>query len=145
MANKMIALILTGFLFSGFSWGKAEESTTDANSGSSPAYSSAADTSDRRTMDSYSSKAMSEQDTDSENLVSPKRENRASDTKMTTPTAAPAGAFPSALISSLASGDEKERKARIESLRRLSQAMSQMNAPAAPVVAKKAEVSKKSF
>lgn len=51
-----------------------------------------------------------------------------------TPRAVPAAGtqeqFPTDLVSQLAAGDEATRKARMESLRRLSQALGQMNAPA---------------
>lgn len=124
MATNMIALVLTAFLVSGFSWGRTETADSQ-NNGSSLESTSKSSYNTRNTATAQSPtrspsprKAVNDRIANTSYKSSP---------QSPAPDAA-AGAFPTALISSLASGDEEERQARIESLRRLSQAMSKMRA-----------------
>jgi len=135
MATKMIALVAAAFLISGFSWGRTESTDSQNSSGGTPASSSTSS----NTYDSSSSYGQTQTPVQTQAPAAVSRKSRRSQGAETSSAApsnpstvtasAPAGAFPTSLISSLASGDEEERRARIESLRRLSQAMGKMGGP----------------
>ena len=113
MLKRVMALFMAVLLLSGFSWGRSEEEgqPAKAQTKSQAAYGG---TAAPRKSD-YSSMPVKTQQS-----------------QVTAQAGAAQGQFPTQLLSSLASGDEEVRRARIESLRRLSEAMSKMNARQQP-------------
>ena len=101
MGYRIMALLLACFMVTGFSWGRKAKDETKKEEKKS----------------SYSSYSSEKQTTSRSAVKKPVRSG------------APAEDvdFPKELIGSLAKGSEQERKARIESLKRLSAALSQMN------------------
>lgn len=98
MGYRIISILLVAFMVTGFSWGRKKEDEQPVKS----------------TTQKYTS-------TSSSSTMSKTAKQNASTA------AAPAdGEFPSELIGALAKGNEQERRARIESLKRLSTALSDM-------------------
>lgn len=96
MGYRIISILLVAFMVTGFSWGRKKEEEPVKKTATQKYTTSSS---------SATSKASAK----------------------TASTAAPAeGEFPSELIGALAKGNEQERQARIESLKRLSQALSDM-------------------
>lgn len=97
MKYRILSIVMIAFLATGFSWGRKDDSKeSEVKQTKSTTYTSSASTS------RYTSST-------------------------STAAAAPAsGEFPTELIGALAKGSEAERQARIESLKRLSKALSDM-------------------
>ena len=115
MVQRVLAVLLVSSLTVGFAWGgrdeeKATEEVSEAKSAVGSGYSDAKS----KTQQAVGS---------AKSAASP-----ASKAPVRAATPAPANQeFPTELLGQLASGDEETRRARMESLKRLSQALSQMN------------------
>lgn len=120
MKYQVLGLILIASMTMGFSFGAKKEKNTSTSSAAAAKTQAAVDQagqSVKKAVDNYGSK------TTASSAPAPKA-------SANQPTAA-SEEFPTELVSQLAAGDEATRKARMESLRRLSQALGQMNAPPA--------------
>ncbi len=102
MGYRVLTVLMITFLVTGFGWGKKEETTKKKNEQSSSYVATPA------SKPSFVSSTPS-YNAQSQSVVSSGEEQ-----------------FPTELISTIASGDEDTRKARIDSLKRLSQALSEM-------------------
>ncbi len=148
MFQRTFAVVLVSVLVMGFSYGSRDEKKTTtapaASTASKQVQNEAAAVYDTARSQAAAAKSEVKQTVDaySKNFSSttPSESKPAQPAYNAMMTAAPAaaapavaaapasGQFPTKLISQLASGDEATRKARMESLKRLSIALSQMNA-----------------
>ncbi len=104
MGYRVLTVLMITFLVTGFGWGKKEETTKKKTEQSSSYVATPASK-----PSSASSTTSSTNSYKAQSTVSSGEEQ-----------------FPTGLISTIASGDEDTRKARIDSLKRLSQALSEM-------------------
>ena len=149
MFQRTLAIVLCSVLVMGFSYGSRDEKKPSVASSTAAAankvqtqtaaaYDAARSTANtaknevKQTVDayagSYGKKAVAEADVKSVQAASNAVMTAAPAAPQTTAAPAAPGQFPTKLISQLAAGDEATRKARMESLKRLSLALSQMNA-----------------
>lgn len=139
MFQRALALVVISTLTMGFSFGSRDEKKTSSSSSSSTAAQSAKSQAAVAVNDT---KAAVNQTVQGVKSAAAPYAQTSSSSKGTAPIpVAGEEQFPSGLISQLAAGDEATRKARMESLRRLSQALGQMNA--APAAAPAVSSSKK--
>lgn len=124
MKYHVVALVLIATMSMGFSFGSKKEKKSTAS-----AQVQQTKTEAKAQVQSASTAAKTEVKKAVEPYASSMGAQKASPKSAAASSAAAAGSeqFPSDLVSQLASGDEKARKARMESLRRLSQALGQMN------------------
>lgn len=128
MKYQVIGLVLIASMTMGFSFGakKEKNTSTSAPAAKTQAAVDQAGQSAKKAVDTYGSK------TTAPAAPAVKATSKATSKAAANQPTAASEEFPTELVSQLAAGDEATRKARMESLRRLSQALGQMNAaPAA--------------
>ncbi|MBU3759925.1 MAG: hypothetical protein FGM27_08365 [Candidatus Omnitrophica bacterium] len=126
MKYQVLAVALMAALSLGFSFGSKKEEKNDQADQVRTAASAAVDSS----VDSAKRKASGY-----ETSAAPRKAAKLN------PSAPSGENFPTELVSQLATGDEASRKARMESLKRLSKALGQMNKNGQPTAAKSSEKS----
>jgi|GEM_PF-7010950 len=139
MFQRALTLMVISTLTMGFSFGGKDEKKTSSTSSASAAAQSAKSQAAVAVNDTKTTVNQKAQDFKS--AAAPYGKTSVSSKSSAPIPVAGEEQFPSGLISQLAAGDEATRKARMDSLRRLSQALGQMNA--APAAAPAATSSKK--